>query len=129
MMNEATPKFKVLDEEELSKIDPKNFFVRVTVEFGPEANVSENLTQEELLAFYDEHGTHGHKNPTFFHVLMSFLRDYQAFCSNNNIPIESNSPTKVVLTLGACSRNCRPSPILFPNVYGQLVYPSLCVYC
>jgi hypothetical protein len=129
MMSEAIPKFKVLDEDELSKVDPKNFFVRLTIEFGPEANISEKSTQEELLAFYQEHGKHGDNNPAFFHVLMSFLRDYQAFCWNNNVPIESESPTKLVLTLGACSKNCRPSPVLFPDVYGEIVYPSLCVYC
>lgn len=127
-MSESNTRFRILTEEERSKINPEKFFVKLTVEFGPAANVSEEWNHEQILSFYEKHGTQGRAHPPAFHVLMSYLRDYLAFCWENDIPVECESPSKVLLRLDTCSMNCRPDPIN-PQLKGQIVYPTLCQFC
>ena len=114
-------RFNQLSQSELESVNFDDFFVRLTIEFGPAANASP-MVQEDFQSFLKKQADEN--QDSFFQALMLFIRDYQAALSESKTPQNIDASSPITITMGAC-QSCRT----LSGAWGQWVYPSFCQRC
>ena len=118
-------KLQLIKTEEDTKIDPKNFLVRLTIELGPGAKLDGEPSQGDICEMCSKHAD---DNGELVHTLMAFLNDFYQASFEAGGERSAKAPSQLQFTYGNCGE-CNSGTVVHPFKGRWLSGPDGRIWC